>query len=551
MSGTPAIIVSGGAKAAAEKSARLLEFFGVPSRVLSVAEFFGSLNGAENLRVLCPAEIFPQLQPGLGAGKIHSVFVHGAEIFSGAKSIESRAGNFKVSSGLNEFCGAMAGVTFGGVENSQPQRVLKIPGAEEIIFNADGAVFSRCEIAGVPVFVSPAEPMDLAADLTGIFFDVRRHFAEAVPPALYARWAFAATCWQPAETCACLVIDDPLLRPSYGFVNFDRLLAHMERENFSTSVAFIPWNWNRSARRTARLFNDNSGRLSVSIHGCDHTAGEFGDASVARLAWKSRLALDRMARHQTRTAVAHDRVMVFPQGVFSAAAMRALKHADFTGTVNSEVFNVDGAPRKISVGDWWRTAVMNFDEFPIFTRRYPWAGVENFAFDILLGKPCLLVVHQNDCFDDCKYVTDCVAGVNRLNARLRWTSLGEVVRRSFRQREILPGVIEAEIFASEARLENSSTGKKTFRVFKREADVNQVGSIRADGAEISWSAMPGGIGFEIALEPGGARTVAVSFAPLADAEFAGENFLYEVKTFCRRRLCEVRDNFLRRKKYSV
>ncbi len=551
MSETSAIILSGNA-AAAEKCARLLDFFGVPSRVLSVAGFLELLkvDGAEKFRVICPAEIFSQLTDALPAGKIHSAFVHAAESFSGAKAGETRADGFKVSGQLNEFCGVMAGVSFGAGKNSRAHRVLKIPGAEQIIFNADGASFLKCETAGVPVFISTTEPLDLAADLPGLFFDVRNHFAEAVPLVLYARWAFAATCWQPAETCACLVIDDPLLRPNYGFINFDRLLAHMERENFSTSIAFIPWNWNRSSRRTARLFNENSRRLSLSVHGCDHTAGEYGDASVDRLAWKSRLALERMARHKAQTAVAHDRVMVFPQGVFSAAAMRALKHNNFIGTVNSEVFSADAAPPKITIGDYWKTAVMNFDEFPIFTRRYPWAGVENFAFDILLGKPCLVVVHQNDCFDDCRHVTDCIAGLNKLNARLRWTNLAEVVRRSFRQREVSPDAVEVEIFGSEARLENNFDAKKTLRVFKPEADVSQIRAVRADGRDLPWRAKKSGIGFEIELNPGEARTVAVEFVPLAGEPYAGENFIYQVKTFCRRRLCEARDNYLRRKKFS-
>jgi hypothetical protein len=176
--------------------------------------------------------------------------------------------------------------------------------------------------------------------------------------------------------------------------------------------------------------------------------------------------------------------------------------------------------------------------------------VENFAFDILLGKPCLVVVHQNDCFDDYRHVTDCIVGLNKLNTRLRWTNLAEVVRRSFRQREIPPDAVEVEIFGSEARLENNSGVKKTFRVFKPEADVSKIRAVRADGHEVKWRAQANGIGFELELNPGEARAVAVEFVPLSAETFAGENFIYQVKTFCRRRLCEARDNYLRRKKFS-
>ena len=43
---------------------------------------------------------------------------------------------------------------------------------------------------------------------------------------------------------------------------------------------------------------------------------------------------------------------------------------------------------------------MTYGAFPIFTRRYAFHGVENFAFDLLLGKPCLIVAHHDSFKDD-------------------------------------------------------------------------------------------------------------------------------------------------------
>jgi hypothetical protein len=54
------------------------------------------------------------------------------------------------------------------------------------------------------------------------------------------KWAFSRTRWQPAEANACIVIDDPLLRPRHGFVDFEELLAAMKQHRFATNVAFIP-----------------------------------------------------------------------------------------------------------------------------------------------------------------------------------------------------------------------------------------------------------------------------------------------------------------------
>ena len=91
------------------------------------------------------------------------------------------------------------------------------------------------------------------------------------------KWAFADSCWQAAEANACIVIDDPLLRPQHGFVNFEELLTLMRRHPFSTNVAFIPWNWRRNRPETEQLFRDNPDHYSISIHGFDHTHEEFGE----------------------------------------------------------------------------------------------------------------------------------------------------------------------------------------------------------------------------------------------------------------------------------
>ena len=96
-----------------------------------------------------------------------------------------------------------------------------------------------------------------------------------------------------------------------------------------------------------------------------------------------------MDRHEAATGLAHDRVMVFPQGVFSEAAMRILKRTDLIAAVNNDTISFDRNPRPITVADVWDTAIMAYDNFALFTRRYPWSGVENFAFDSLLGKPVI------------------------------------------------------------------------------------------------------------------------------------------------------------------
>ena len=48
-------------------------------------------------------------------------------------------------------------------------------------------------------------------------------------------------------------------------------------------------------------------------------------------------AVRRMSLHEQRTGLAHDHVMVFPQGIFSEQAILELKRATFSAVVNTEV----------------------------------------------------------------------------------------------------------------------------------------------------------------------------------------------------------------------
>ena len=278
-----------------------------------------------------------------------------------------------------------------------------------------GATFLKLEYKGVAVFLSTFRKIiDIDAELTSQSFDVQDHFLSAVPLVLYVKWAFAETCWSAPETNACLVIDDPVLKSTHGFVNFQELLSLMKRHNFSTNIAFTPWNWRRSTPKVIRLLRENPQNYSVSVHGCDHTRAEFGSLDRQRLYWKAQQALERMNRHESITGIRHDRVMVFPQGVFSEAAMSALKHTDLIAAVNSDVICADPHPRAITISDVWDIAVMRYSNFPIFTRRYPSEAIENFAFDALLGKPVLILIHHDYCSDHCARLVSFIERLPRM-----------------------------------------------------------------------------------------------------------------------------------------
>ena len=125
--------------------------------------------------------------------------------------------------------------------------------------------------------------INIEGDLPDGIFDVRHHVLEAVPPVLYLKWAFAATCWSAPERSACLVIDDPLLRPTYGFVDYRELLSLMQRYKFSTNIAFIPWNWRRSDSGSHPAFPEKTRNITQSRCTAVRTRGQSLGATISSI----------------------------------------------------------------------------------------------------------------------------------------------------------------------------------------------------------------------------------------------------------------------------
>jgi len=99
---------------------------------------------------------------------------------------------------------------------------------------------------------------------------------------LYVKWAFAGTGWHQPETDG-VPGDRRSAAPSTvrAHLNYEHLLASDGAPEFSTSIAFIPGHGTAVRPRRLKLFKEKQTRFSLSVHGCDHTAGEFWLAATA------------------------------------------------------------------------------------------------------------------------------------------------------------------------------------------------------------------------------------------------------------------------------
>lgn len=227
------------------------------------------------------------------------------------------------------------------------------------------------------------------------------------------------------EILACLIIDDPLIRPRYGCLDYAMLLRHMREHDFFTEIAFIPWNYRRSNPRTVRLFADNPDRLAICVHGCNHTKNEFGKGSYEELSSLAATALWRMEQHQRITGLPFDPVFVFPQGCFSSIAVRALKEQGYSAAFNSTLRATDMAAEPIH--ERRSAACLDYHGFPILLRQYP-KNRTQIAEDAASGRPILIVEHHDTFRNGYKEITDFIDWINRLG-NVRWCSLSEISKQ--------------------------------------------------------------------------------------------------------------------------
>ncbi len=232
------------------------------------------------------------------------------------------------------------------------------------------------------------------------------------------------------ETLACLVIDDPLLKPRYGCLDYRKLLEAMKEHNFFTEIAFIPWNYKRSDAKTVKLLADNPDYFGICIHGCNHTYNEFGGSNYKELSNLSATAMWRMEQHKRLTGLSYDPVMVFPQGLFSSVAMLALKKQGFLAAFNSSLRATDR--NEPPAQEYEKPATCIYD-FPLFLRRYP-KDKAYFIDDIAHGRPILIVEHPKIFQNGYKAITDVVDWINNLG-NIKWTSLLTITEDYFGRKD--------------------------------------------------------------------------------------------------------------------
>jgi hypothetical protein len=460
---------------------------------------------------------------------------------------------YEISSNSKDFCGPFSGLSFGPI-NAANDRVFAVNADDE-------SVRKLISIGGHPLmaavkrdkteilFLASEDTADINAEVG--YAPLTDYFSRLIPHAMALRQIFGEECWRPDEPHASIIVDDPLLQRDYGYLNFEFLLRLTQKYNFHTTIAFIPHNYRRNSARIIRMFRENSDRLSICFHGNDHTAAELASTDTAFLNTMLGIAEERMNAHEQTTGLRCEKVMVFPQGRFSVEAMEVLKSRNFHAAVNTVHAPVGQQP-PLTIADFAQPAVLRYGGFPLFIRTYvKKTQSQDIAFNLFFGRPVLIVEHH-DIFRHPESLVDVVQKVNSIAPGIFWSNLESAVDNSILRRRAPDETVQVRAYSSNVHTANDSAAVERFSIeWGQPGKYSAFEQVLRDGVRL-----PGvdvddaGIRVSAELAPHTSQTFSVLYRS-ALATHRDLGFRWNAKAFLRRRLSEVRDNYLSRNQYVL
>lgn len=470
-------------------------------------------------------------------------------------TVDGRSGLYEIAADSRDICEAFAGISFGPVNHAN-DHVLRIgnigPEVQQLISIGGQPFMAAVKPEGREIFfVAGEDVVDIESE-TGAA-PLAQYFSRFIPLVMALRYAAGEECWRPSKSFACVIIDDPLLRETYGFLNFRSLLHLANQHNFHASIAFIPHNFKRNSPAITHMFLDNPSRLSISFHGNDHTDAELASTDTALLDTLMRIAVDRMDAHKRMTGLSCDRVMVVPQGKYSAEALRVLKIHNFHAvTCTICISRVAHFPIQPTIAEWAQPAVLRYEGFPLFLRRTVHEiQKQDIAFNLFFGRPTLLVEHH-DIFQNPDPLLDAVDMINSVAPDIEWSNLDAVVTNSTLVRRAPGGEIHIRAYSNAVRIANESPNAKRYTVeWDARCGTEAMERLLAGGTPLN-DFQNGDTTPRITLTVASGRSQTCSLQYRNPNPNTGNiGVRRRVRAFVRRRLSEVRDNYLSKNQHVL
>ncbi len=344
-------------------------------------------------------------------------------------------------------------------------------------------------------------------------------FLQSAPELIFAKYAAGDLGWHTPGYYANFTIDDPWLREPYGYVDYSALLGEMEKHNFHTTIAFIPWNYNRSQSEVVSLFRNHPDRFSIAIHGDNHDHKEFTDYRSKSLAVQVKdlkQSLARMQVFQQQTGIPYDKVMIFPHSNAPEQTLAELKKYNYWATVNSSLVP-EGSSASTVPEDLLRPVTLEYGNFPSILRYPsslpdPQVYRDYIAVNQFLGNPLFFYDHADLFADGMSAFNPLADTVNSFEPTTEWSNLGEIVSHLYLIRRRPDSNYDVQAFSGNVCLENPGASTRTFLLQKQEAGGDVIESVTVDGRTHPYTLQDGQIGMSVDLAPRATSCVAVLYA---------------------------------------
>ncbi len=314
---------------------------------------------------------------------------------------------------------------------------FRLQGADRVIAEKGGRALwihrkvkeASCDIVTVP-------PPDLAGN--ACLFE---HFHDdnffSLLPLLHFLRSLAGDLHDPLRPVrACLMFDDPNLhRSSYGFLDYAQLARHAEQHNYHAAIATIPLDAWYVSQSAAELFRRFPRRLSLLVHGNDHTRNELAlDYADSERVGLLAQALQRISALERRAGVAVSRVMAPPHGGCSEITMRDMASLGFEAACISYGSLKAHNPDK----EWTRGMGLAMAEHLARLTVIPRFNLKKttrtrILLSAFLRQPIILVAHHQDLADGLGCLEQCAGWINALSP-VQWLNMTGIARSNYLSR---------------------------------------------------------------------------------------------------------------------
>lgn len=374
-------------------------------------------------------------------------------------------------------------------------------------------------------------------------------FSQIAPVMMFVKFCAGEKGWHVLHHYANLTIDDPSLREPYGFLSYERLVAEMEKHNFHSTIAFIPWNYDRNDPSVVSLFRQHPDRLSISIHGDNHDHKEFTsyqskalDVQVEAL----RQSLARMNEFQVATGIPYDKVMIFPHSIAPAKTLEALKALNYVATVNSQNVPMDTArPNELLFA--LRSTTVSFGGIPSIIRYSVAVPTPTYllAVNDYLDNPLLFYCHHEFFQNGSGAFNDLADRVNGLEPNTRWRGLGDIIQNLYLVKERDDLTYDVQAWSATINLENPAERDTILHIAKLETGSPAIASVTVDGVGYPFQVNNGQLIVNLPIAAGRHRKVTIKYEEPRDSTLVSIK-KNSVRVYLLRMASEFRDNILYR-----